>query len=224
MQYPQLQPLADQLHQEEGGDIMDPQFSIEPPIVRKRRLEHKLDLHFETYCHQYEAGVAAFHEHLDQERWLSVMASLDTISDTDSEAANHGLECLISEQDFAHILGIALGVFNRGEREQALPMFAFLATVNPADPRPYIGMLSAVWQAEGVTQAAMLYEQLTDAWHDPELGYFGAECMRQAGWHDRAHILLERSIGALKAMDGPFEDSDQRLLERMLELQDELTA
>ena len=127
----------------------------------------------------------------------------------ESEAAGQEFDC--ADADFNPLFKHAMQKMLDGEIEHAQPMFAVLIALRPWDSQSYVGMLSGMWQTDGVEKTAEVYWLLNSVWHDPELAFFGADCLRHANRIAEAREIAERSLHELRSDD---DEEDQALIQQ----------
>jgi hypothetical protein len=182
-----------------------------------RRIEIEQQRAQETCAPLLERGVAHYMALLEVETARRLAQTL-----FDSPELGNRKDCpALNDEDYGQMVALAMDLLLEADHERVVPMFTLLLALRPDDPRPYVGLTTAVWQTDGAARAAEIYLQLTDKWPDPEIAYFGADCMWRAGWRDQAEMTVSRGIHELQSMANTCQ-ADALLLDQLFSLQQEI--
>ncbi|MEW4486678.1 hypothetical protein AB1L42_01270 [Thalassoglobus sp. JC818] len=193
-------------------------------VLNRQELKSLLKQATETYQENYEQGLRAFERLVDAQAMKKLRSARAQQTDRPSESSSAtatGSDSL-SDGEFDCLLSQGIQEIQDGRSETGAAMLSVLVTLRPTDPRCYIGFGTAIWQTSGVQKAAQFYEILTESWEQPELAYFAADSLFEAGRLERARQLLERSVAVFQKQPRQLSNYDVELFDNMTSLLDEI--
>ncbi len=147
-------------------------------------------------------GLAIFKERADPAVTSRLEAGVsqylsNTLDDSDE---------ICSNEDFGLLLALALETLLSADLDAADPMLIVLICLRPLDPRPYSGVMTSVWEREGVAAAAEGYRAITQVLQNPLLLRDAALCLLEAGQKENARQALDAAWKNLEGDDDPFAE------------------